>query len=100
MSVGVHGLEFVAIEEVGGGAAFAEEEPVASCRSEGAALMQERPEGGDAGAGADHDDGRVGVGGETEFLVGLDVDGQRSPVPVRSAKRVEQTPPRSRLCER
>ena len=57
------------------GAAVAEEEPVAASGAECAALMQEGTEGSDAGAGADHDDGRGGIGGETEFFVGLNVDG-------------------------
>ncbi len=74
--VAAHGLELVAVEEVGGGAALAEEEPVAAGCAEGAALMQEGAEGGDAGAGADHDDGRVGLFGQAEFLVRLNVDGQ------------------------
>ena len=41
VSVGVHGLKLVAIEKIGGGAALAEEEPVAAGCAEGAALMQE-----------------------------------------------------------
>ena len=45
--------------------------------AESAALVQKGAEGRDAGAGADHDDGRVGLLGQTKFLVGLDVDGQR-----------------------
>ena len=85
MLVFLHGLEFVAIEEIGGCAAFAEEEPVTASAAENAALVQKGAEGGDAGAWADHDDGRVGLFWETEFLVGLNVDGQA--VAGRSAVR-------------
>ncbi len=76
MPVGVHGLEFVAVEEVGGGAALSEEEPVASGVAKGAALVQEAAEGRDAGAWADHDDGRVGMLRQAELFVWLNVDGQ------------------------
>ncbi len=61
--VGDHGLEFIAVEEVGGGGALAEEEPVAASCGEGAALVKKGTEGSDAGAGTDHDDGGVGLFG-------------------------------------
>ena len=101
MAVGVHGLEFVLVEEVGGGAALSEEEPVASGVAEGAALVQEAAEGRDAGAWADHDDWRhlCLSAGEISCSAGCRW-AERSPMGTRSASRVEQTPPRSRLCER
>jgi len=72
----LHGFELFAVEEVGGGAALAEEEPVATGGAKGTALVQEGAEGSDAGARPDHDDGGGGVGGEAESLVGLNVDRQ------------------------
>ena len=73
--VAEHGLELVAVEEVGCGAALAEEEPVLSGGGESAALVQEGAEGCDAGAGADHDDGRIGLLRQAKFFVWLNVDG-------------------------
>ena len=77
MAIVLHGFELVAIEEVGGGAAVAEEEPIFAGCAERAALVQEGSEGSDARAGTDHDDGGRSVRGQAEALVGLDVNGQR-----------------------
>ena len=47
----------------------AEEEPVLALRPRGAAFLEKRAERGDAGAGADHDDGLVAIGGQAEIAV-------------------------------
>lgn len=76
VAVVAHPAELVAVEEVGAGAPFVEEEPVATGGGEGAALVEEGAKGSDAGAGADHDDGGGGILREAEFLVRLDVEGE------------------------
>src|ERR1035437_9147172 len=76
MAIIAHGLEFLAIEVVVRRAASSKEEPIASTGAERAPLMQESTEGRNACAGADHDDGSIGVLRQTEPLVGLDVDRQ------------------------
>ncbi len=71
----MHGLELVLVEEVERAALLAEEEPVVAGGAEGLALFEERAEGRDAGAGADHDDGRGGVFGQAEVGVRVQEDG-------------------------
>ena len=75
VAVREHRFKFLAIEKIGGSAALSEEEPVLARRREGTPLVQECAERSDAGAGADHDDRRIGRSGQTELLVGMDVDG-------------------------
>ena len=74
-AVFVHAGELVFVEEVDGCALFAEEEPVVAGLAGGLALFEEGAEGGDAGAGADHDDGHGGVFGQAEVVVGVEEDG-------------------------
>ena len=68
------GLQLLAVEEVGGGFLVTEEEPVLTGRSGGLALLQEGHEGGDAGAGTDHDRVGRGILGHPEMLRGVDED--------------------------
>ena len=70
-----HGEELIFVEVVGEGALLAEEEPVVAFGGGGLALFEEGSEGGYAGAGADHDDGGVGVFGEAEGVVFVQEDG-------------------------
>ncbi len=69
------GLPFGLIKEVASEVALAEEQPGAAVRAARLALLEEGAIGGDAGAGADHDD-RLVVLRKAELRVGLDVDGQ------------------------
>ena len=71
----LHGQEVLFVEEVHGFALVAEEEPVVAVLAGGLALLQEGAEGGDAGAGADHDDRHVGVFRQAEDVVGVKEDG-------------------------
>jgi hypothetical protein len=73
----VHSLELIFVEVVHGLALFAEEEPVIAFLTGGLAFFEEGAEGGDAGAGADHDDGHRGVFGQAEVVVGVEEDGHR-----------------------
>jgi len=64
---------------------------------EGAPLVQESAEGGDAGARAHHDHRRVTGGGGPESVVRMDE--HSDPVPRRAgavARKVEHTPLRAR----
>ena len=70
----VHGLELIFVEVVHGFALFAEEEPVIAFLTGGLAFFKEGAEGGDTGAGADHDDGHAGVFGQAEAVVGVQED--------------------------
>ena len=75
-AVGEEVLPFVFVEEVCGGADFAEEEPCFAAGCGGAAFFEEGAERGDAGAWAAHDDGRVVVrGGESEAFAVIDEAG-------------------------
>ena len=76
-AVFVHGLELIFVKKVHGFALFAEEEPVIALLAGGLALFEEGAEGGDTGAGADHDDRHGGVFGEAEVVVGVEEDGHR-----------------------
>jgi hypothetical protein len=69
--VAVHAEQFVLVEEVARTPLVAEEQPVASFGAGRAALVQERAERRDAGAGADHDDRRVPAGRRGEAVRGL-----------------------------
>jgi len=71
----VHGLKLVFVEKVHRFALLAEEEPVVACLAGGLALFEKGAEGGDAGAGADHDDWFGRVFGEAEAVVGVEEDG-------------------------
>ena len=53
---------------------FAEEQPVAPLVAPGAALVEKAAEGGDAGAGADHDQRDVALVRQAEVARGLDMD--------------------------
>ena len=57
------------VEEVIAVIALAEEEPALALGAGLGALFDEAAIGGDAGAGADHDDGAAGVGGKAVVLV-------------------------------
>ena len=70
-----HGFEFFPVEKIGGRATVAEEEPVAAFRADGRAFFEEGAEGGDAGAGPDHDHGGVWPGRGPEVFVGMNKDG-------------------------
>ncbi len=75
-AVGEEVLPFLFVEEVGGGADFAEEEPCFAAGSGGAAFFEEGAEGGDASAWAAHDDGGLVVrGGEAEAFAVIDEAG-------------------------
>ena len=73
-AVFVHGLELIFVKEVHGLALFAEEEPVVAFLTGDLAFFEEGAKGGDAGAGADHDDRFGGVFGEAEVVVGVEED--------------------------
>ena len=62
------------VVKIGGAVALSEEEPVASFRLVGEALLEEGSEGGHACAGADQDDRVIGRG-ETKSIGRLDVEG-------------------------
>ena len=68
-------LPFGLIEKIFGEVGVAEEEPVVAGCVGGGAFLQEGAEGGDAGSGADHDDGRFGVLRKAEMITGFDVYG-------------------------
>ena len=72
------GEELVAIEEVLGCALLAEEEPHGPAAAAGLLVLEEGAEGRDAGARANHDDGHVGRGGETEEPIGVNEEGERA----------------------
>lgn len=76
-------LELLFVDEVHSSVSAAKEEDggaeLDTGLDEGESLLQEASEGGEAGTGANHDDGDLGVGGELE--VGLsDKDGSRGTV--------------------
>jgi hypothetical protein len=79
VAVGLHGCELFAVEEVGAGTAFAEEEPVSARMAEYLPFVQKTAEGSDAGAGTNHDDRCVGLWGQAKPLVGLNVNWQSFP---------------------
>ena len=68
-----HAGELVLVEEIGVAALMAEEQPVASRRLGGHALVQKGAERRDAGARSDHDDRHRRVGRQPEVLRTLDV---------------------------
>ena len=70
----VHCLKLVLVEVVHRLALFAEEEPVVACLTGGLTFFEEGAEGGDTGAGADHDDRHGGVFGQAEVVVGVKED--------------------------
>ena len=79
---------------------MAEEQPVAALRLGRHALVQEGAERRDAGAGADHDDRRLRIGGQAEGVRLLHVDLERlRPGVTRSARNVEATPRRCALAD-
>ena len=88
--------EFLLVEVIVGGPLVAEEEPVPAPGPEGVALVEEGEERGDARAGADHDEGGVGILGQAESVRGVDEDAKGEPGPTRSASIVEATPLRRR----
>src|SRR2546427_12629488 len=63
---GQRGLEFFAIEKIVCPALVAEKEPGATAGAGRAAFFEKSAKGSDAGAGANHDDGAVGLGGQAE----------------------------------
>jgi len=75
-AVGAPGKELVTIEKVLGFALIAEEEPHGPASAAGLLVLEEGAEGRDAGAGADHDNGHIGRGGQAEELVGVDEEGE------------------------
>src|SRR4029079_6804128 len=69
-----HGLELVLIEEIIVAALMAEIEPVGPRGLHREALLQERAERRHAGAGPDHDDRFVRIGGQRKMLRLLHID--------------------------
>src|SRR5207245_10087286 len=69
----LHAVEFILVEEIAVMALVAEEQPVAAGRLGSHALVKESAKRGDAGAGADHDDGHGGVGRQAEIMRLLDM---------------------------
>src|SRR4051812_5693847 len=73
-----HLLQFVAIEEVAGGALLAEEKPVAALSAGGASLMKKGAEWGDACARPDHDHGGISILRKAEGGGLVNKDGDRT----------------------
>src|SRR5262249_8924083 len=69
-----HRFQLVLVEEVKVAALMAKIEPVGPGRPRGKALLKERAERRDAGAGPDHDDRLAGIGGKRKMLRLLNID--------------------------
>ena len=67
-------FDFFLIEIVGGAVWITEEEPVFTFGGGGLAVFKKRAEGGDAGAGTDHDDIGVAVCRQAEGVIAVDVN--------------------------
>ena len=76
-SLPMEGLQLIGVEEIGGTALIAEEEPVAPCRGDSPSLLQEGPEWSNPGARSHHDHRTGRIGGRTEMTTDLNEDWNR-----------------------
>src|SRR5690606_12641863 len=74
------------VEEIGDEVALAEEQPIASARTERITLGNETAKRRDPRAGADHDHGCVGIGGQAEVRIAMQIDRYGRAIPARIAE--------------